>query len=231
MDKKLVYIADDEINICNIIKSFLIKDGFDVEIFNDGRSIFEAFNKKQADMLILDIMMPEIDGYALCSLIRLKSCVPIIIVSAKDTEPDKIAGFKLGGDDYLTKPFSPLELIARINSIFRRIELDKTPINNNQIVRIYDILINFDTKQVEFNGNSLNLTVMELSLLYYLIKNKNRAVSRSELLDKVWGFENKVETRATDDMIKRIRKKLSDVGSKLKIDTIWGFGFTIQDKE
>jgi DNA-binding response OmpR family regulator len=231
MDKKLIYIADDEINICNIIKSFLVKDGFDVEIFNDGRSILEAFNKKQADMLILDIMMPEIDGYALCSLIRLKSCVPIIIVSAKDTEPDKIAGFKLGGDDYLTKPFSPLELIARINSIFRRIELDKASINNNQIVRISDILINFDTKQVEFNGDSLNLTVMELSLLYYLINNKNRAISRGELLDKVWGFENKVETRATDDMIKRIRKKLSDAGSELKIETIWGFGFKIQDKE
>ena len=230
MDKKLIYIADDEVNICNIIKSFLVKDGFDVEIFNDGRSILDAFNKKQADMLILDIMMPEIDGYALCSLIRLKSCVPIIIVSAKDTESDKIAGFKLGGDDYLTKPFSPLELIARINSIFRRIELDKIPVNNNQIVSIYDILINFDTKQVEVNGNPLNLTVMELSLLYYLIKNKNRAISRIELLDKVWGFETKVETRATDDMIKRIRKKLSDAGSKLKIDTIWGFGFTIKDE-
>ena len=230
MDKKLIYIADDEINICNIIKSFLVKDGFNVEIFNDGRSVLNAFSKKQADMLILDIMMPEIDGYALCSLIRLKSCVPIIIVSAKDTESDKIAGLKLGSDDYLTKPFSPLELIARINSIFRRINLDKTPININ-IVKASDISINFDTKQVNFNGNPLNLTVMELSLLYYLIKNKNKAVSRSELLDKVWGFENKVETRATDDMIKRIRKKLSDVGSNLKIDTIWGFGFTIKDEE
>ena len=231
MDKKLIYIADDEINICNIIKSFLIKDGFDVEIFNDGLSILEAFNKKQADMLILDIMMPEIDGYALCSLIRLKSCVPIIIVSAKDTEADKISGLKLGSDDYLTKPFSPLELIARINSIFRRIDLDKTSTNSNQIVKFSDILINFDTKQVEVNNTPLNLTVMELSLLYYLITNKNRAISRSELLDKVWGFENKVETRATDDMIKRIRKKLSDVGSELKIDTIWGFGFTIKNKE
>ena len=231
MDKKLIYIADDEINICNIIKSFLVKDGFDVEIFNDGRSVLEAFNKKQADMLILDIMMPEIDGYALCSLIRLKSCVPIIIVSAKDTESDKIAGLKLGSDDYLTKPFSPLELIARINSIFRRIDLDKTSTNSNQIVKLSDILINFDTKQVEVNSTPLNLTIMELSLLYYLIKNKNRAISRSELLDKVWGFENKVETRATDDMIKRIRKKLSDVGSELKIDTIWGFGFTIKNEE
>ena len=109
--------------------------------------------------------------------------------------------------------------------------MDKTSTNSNQIVKFSDILINFDTKQAEVNNTPLNLKVMELSLLYYLIKNRNRAISRSELLDKVWGFENKVETRATDDMIKRIRKKLSDVGSELKIDTIWGFGFTIKNEE
>ena len=121
MNKKLIYMADDEINICNIIKSFLLREGFDIEIFTDGRSLLNAFQEKQADMLILDIVLPELDGYQLCSLIRLTSNVPIIFISAKDTEPDKIAGLNLGGDDYLTKPFSPLELIARINSIFRRI--------------------------------------------------------------------------------------------------------------
>lgn len=231
MDKKLIYIADDEINICNIIRSFLLKEGFDVEIFTNGRDILEAFNRRQADMLIIDIMMPEIDGYALCSLIRLKSCVPIIIVSAKDTESDKITGLKLGGDDYLTKPFSPLELIARMNSIFRRIDLDKAPIPNNQIIKLLDVLINLDTKKAEVNGSPLALTVMELSLLNYLIQNKNRAISRTELLDKIWGFDNKVETRATDDMIKRIRKKLTSANSKLKIQTIWGFGFSIQDND
>ena len=181
-------------------------------------------------MLILDIMMPEIDGYGICSLIRLNSYVPIIFVSAKDSESDKIVGFKLGGDDYLTKPFSPLELIARINSIFRRIDLEKSHMNYTQITRLADISINIDTKQAEANGKPLSLTVMELSLLHYLIENKNRAISRDELLDKIWGFENKVETRATDDMIKRIRKKLSDANSSLKIHTIWGFGFTIYDK-
>jgi len=230
MNRKLIYIADDEVNISNIIKSFLVKEGFDVETFTDGHAILKAFNERQADMLILDIMMPEIDGYALCSLIRHKSCVPIIIVSAKDTEFDKITGLKLGSDDYLTKPFSPLELIARIHSIFRRIDLDKTPVANTKIIRILDVLINLDTKYAEVNGTPLGLTVMELSLLNYLIENKNRAISRSELLDKVWGFENRVETRATDDMIKRIRKKLSDANSELKIHTVWGFGFTVHDK-
>lgn len=227
----MIYIADDEMNICNIIKSFLIKEGFEVEAFNDGRSILEAFNVRPADMLVIDIMMPEIDGFSLCALIRQKSSVPIVIVSAKDTEPDKIAGLTLGSDDYLTKPFSPMELIARVKSVFRRIELDKTHIGSNQIIKISDIIINTNTKQVEIAGKDIGLTGMEFSLLYFLADNRNRAVSRSELLDKVWGFENEVETRATDDMIKRIRKKLSDAGSSLKIDTVWGFGFRIQDKE
>lgn len=227
----MIYIADDEKNICNIIKSFLTKEGFDVETFDDGRSILDAFNARPADMLIVDILMPEIDGYALCSLIRQRSPVPIIIVSAKDTEADKIAGLTLGSDDYLTKPFSPMELIARVKSIFRRIELDIDTARNNHRIKISDITINPDIKQAEFNGKSISLTGLEFSLLYYLSYHKDRAVSRSELLDKVWGFENEVETRATDDTVKRIRKKLSDAGSVLKIETVWGFGFRIQDKE
>lgn len=231
MDKKLIYIADDEINICNIIKSFLVKEGFDVETFYDGRSILEAFNSRPADMLVIDIMMPEIDGFSLCTSIRQKSNIPIIIVSAKDTEPDKIAGLTLGSDDYLTKPFSPMELIARVKSIFRRIELDKNHTRSDQNIKISDITINTDTKQAEFSGKNIGLTGMEYSLLHYLVENRNKAVSRSELLDKVWGFENEVETRATDDMIKRIRKKLSDAGSNIKIETVWGFGFKIEDKE
>ncbi len=230
MNKKLIYMADDEINICNIIKSFLLKEGFDIEIFTDGRSLLNAFQERQADMLILDIVLPELDGYQLCSLIRLTSNVPIIFISAKDTEPDKISGLNLGGDDYLTKPFSPLELIARINSIFRRINLDKISIENNESINICDISINPSTKRAEINGKKIDFTVTEFSLLHYLAKNKNKAISRSELLDKVWGYENTVNTRATDDMIKRIRKKLIDAGSVLEIHTIWGYGFTIQDE-
>lgn len=230
MEKKLIYIADDEVNICNIIKSFLIKEGYEVETFNNGRSLLETFSIHRADMLIIDIMMPQMDGFSLCASIRQSSSVPIIIVSAKDTEPDKIAGLTLGSDDYLTKPFSPMELIARVKSIFRRIDLDKSSSPINHIVKISDVTINVDSKQVEYCGKSIGLTGMEFSLLYYLAANKSRAVSRSELLDKVWGFEYEVETRATDDMIKRIRKKLSDAGSALKIDTVWGFGFRLQEE-
>ena len=231
MDKKLIYIADDEVNIRNIIRSFLIKDGFEVDTFSDGGSIFQAFSKKPADMLIIDIMMPEIDGYSLCSLIRQKSNVPIIFVSAKDTESDKIAGLTLGGDDYLTKPFSPMELIARMKSIFRRIEASQIGMLSSEIINIADISINADMKQAMIADKNIGLTGMEFSLLHYLINNRNRAVGRGELLENVWGFDIEVSTRATDDMIKRMRKKLSDAGSILKIDTVRGFGFTIQNKE
>ncbi|HEY9062552.1 MAG TPA: response regulator transcription factor [Pseudobacteroides sp.] len=230
-DKKLIYIADDEVNICNIIKSFLMKEGYEVETFNDGRSILDSFNKKPADMLVIDVMMPELDGFSLCSAIRQKNSVPIIIVSAKDTEPDKIAGLTLGSDDYLTKPFSPMELMARIKSIFRRIELDKTKDIQTEKLILADVEINSDLKQAEVRGKNIGLTGMEFALLHYLAQNKNKAVSRGELLDKVWGFESEVETRATDDMVKRIRKKLADSRSSLKIETVWGFGFKVEEKD
>ncbi|MDF2597050.1 MAG: response regulator transcription factor [Clostridia bacterium] len=231
MEKKRIYIADDEINICNIIKSFLVKEGYEVETFHNGLSLLDAFNKCQADMLVIDIMMPEMDGYSLCSMIRQQSTVPIIFVSAKDTDPDKIAGLTLGGDDYLTKPFSPMELVARVKSIFRRIEMYKSNTTNNIKIELQDITIDPDNKQASFDGKSIGCTGMEVSLLQYLAENKERAISRSELLDKVWGYENEVETRATDDMIKRIRKKLAEAGSTLKIETVWGFGFKVQDEE
>lgn len=231
MDKKLIYIADDEVNICNIIKSFLVKEGYEVETFNNGQAILEAFNAKPADMLVIDIMMPGMDGYSLCAQVRKSSSVPIIIVSAKDTEPDKIAGLTLGSDDYLTKPFSPMELVARIKSIFRRIELDKAGTDVSKVIEVADISVNCNIKKAEYKGMDIGLTGMEFSLLNYLAVNKNRAVSRSELLDKVWGFENEVETRATDDMIKRIRKKLSDAGSELRIETVWGYGFRLIDRK
>ena len=229
MSNKLIYIADDEINICKIIKSFLTKAGFNVEVFLDGESLLNAFNLKAPDMLILDLMMPKLDGYELCSIIRSKSSVPIIFISAKDTETDKIKGLSLGGDDYLTKPFSPLELIARIQSIFRRIDFDIKHNTFNHIYKASDLTLNTESKQAMVYDTKLELTSMEFSLLCYLVQNK--AFSRNELLNKIWNFEIDSKTRATDDMIKRIRKKLSLSGSLLKIETIRGFGFIIKDDE
>lgn len=227
---KRIYVADDEVNILNIIKSFLLKEGFEVEGFSNGRDLLAAFQQTPADMVVIDVMMPELDGYSLCALLRKESTVPIIIVSAKDAEHDKIAGLTLGCDDYLTKPFSPMELMARIKSMFRRIEMDRQQTVVPTTSHIGNVVLNPETKQAESEGRNIALTGMEFALLHYLVSHKNRAVGRTELLDKVWGFESAVETRATDDMIKRIRRKLSDSGATLKIETVWGFGFMVEDK-
>lgn len=230
MKSKLIYVIDDEKNICNIIRSFLVKEGFEVETFRDGRAALDQFRRRPADLLVLDIMMPDLDGYSLCSAVRQMSSVPIVFVSARDTEPDKIAGFTLGGDDYLTKPFSPLELVARIKRMFQRMEADRLHRADDKTVAIGNVRIDPDARRAEVEGRDIRLTNMEFSLLHYLAMNKNRAVGRNELLNKIWGFESEVESRATDDMIKRIRRKLSEAGADLKIETVRAFGFAIYDK-
>lgn len=229
MGKKLIYIADDEIKIQELIKMFLEKEGYDVQVFSDGETLLKAFMKRPSDMLILDIMMPQLDGLTLCSEIRKESNVPIIIISAKDSESDKIAGLMLGSDDYMTKPFSPVELVLRVKSIFRRMEFEKVPKVNQADVTVSDVTIHIEGRYAVCNGQDLKLTPMEFNLLLYLTKNVNRGISREELLNKVWGFDSEVDTRATDDMIKRIRKKIAGTGSSLKIETLWGFGFKISE--
>lgn len=230
MRGKQIYIADDEVNICSILNSFLTRAGYNVTAFTTGKAILEAQRRAPADLLIIDIMMPELDGFSLCQALRAESGVPIIMISAMDGEKDKIKGLTLGSDDYLTKPFSPMELVARVNGLFRRVEMDLKPVKPTGEIRIRDVRICPDTFRVEADGRPVNLTGMELSLLRYLADNRDRAVSREELLDKVWGFETHVATRATDDMIKRIRKKLAEAGSVLKIETIWGYGFKIPEE-
>ncbi len=231
MTAKLIYIADDEVNICNIMKSFLVKEGYRVESFYDGHTLLEAFKKQPADLLILDIMMPELDGYSLCTAIREFSPVPIVIVSAKDSEIDRILGLNLGGDDYLTKPFSPLELVARVRSIFRRISLDKSSENSPPCISAGDLSLYPDRRIVLCHDKALNFTSMEFNLMQYLISNKNRAISREELLNRIWGFETDTGTRATDDMIKRVRVKLVEAGSQVMIETVWGFGFCLSESK
>lgn len=229
MKNRYIYIADDEEKIRELISMFLKKEGYEVKIFSEGKSLLETFREKNADMLIIDIMMPDLDGFSICSEIRKESNVPIIIISAKDGEADKIAGLMLGSDDYMTKPFSPVELVLRVKGIFKRMDMCGVNRDDNKIIDIADILIYEEGRYVTFNNKDLKITPMEFNLLLYLVKNKNKSVSREELLNKVWGFESEVDTRATDDTVKRIRKKLITAGSKLKIETLWGFGFIISD--
>lgn len=225
--EKLIYLADDERNIRELMYSFLISDGFKVSAFSSGDELLSAFLKQPSDMVILDIAMPGTDGLTLCAKLRQISNVPIIIVSARDSEIDRITGITLGSDDYLTKPFSPMELVARVKALFRRLALNKEDSGSN-IVSAGDIEINIQAKSAKVGNSPLDLTPTELSLMIYLMQNKNRAVSREELLKNVWKFEFDADTRATDDVIKRLRKKLSAAGTKIKIESVWGFGFKIE---
>lgn len=221
-----IYIADDERNIRDLIYSFLTSEGFEVKAFENGDALLSEFLHSPSDLVILDIMMDGTDGLSICSQIRTKHNVPIIIVSARDSELDRITGFALGGDDYLVKPFSPIELVARVKAIFRRVSLDQAAAVSNRILVYGDITLNPSARECLRNGTPLDLTPTEFALLTYLFEHSGQAISRSELLRNVWKFDFEVDTRATDDVLKRLRKKLA--GSQVVIESVWGFGFKLK---
>ncbi|MDH8677438.1 response regulator transcription factor [Fusibacter bizertensis] len=226
--QKKIYVADDEYNIRELIKSFLKNAGFEVEVFSTGDALYEAFLIAPPDLIVLDIMMPGTDGLMLCTKIRETSGVPIIIVSARDSELDRITGITIGSDDYLVKPFSPIELVARINALFRRMSFDQSAIKSiKEQVEFAGMSILTKTREVQFKGNAVDISPTEYAFLLYLFQHQDRAVSRDELLKNVWQFETQVDTRATDDVVKRLRKKLSK--TNVRIEAVWGFGFKLEE--
>ncbi|GHU35205.1 DNA-binding response regulator [Clostridia bacterium] len=228
--EKLIYIADDEKNIRDLIVKFLEKERYDVEAYETGDDLFKAFTKKSPDLVILDVMMPGSDGLSICRKIRSESDIPIIMLTARDSDADYIAGITLGSDDYFTKPVSMMQLVMRIRAIFRRIEMDKSPKTENRTLRYANISIDLAAKSVtDDSAGEIALTPNEYNLLVFMFENMNRAVSRDELLDKIWGFSSEIETRVADDTVKRLRKKLTDTA--VVIDTVWGFGFKLKQKD
>ncbi|KAA5806571.1 response regulator transcription factor [Thermoanaerobacterium thermosaccharolyticum] len=221
---ELIYIIDDDKNIRDLMVKYVEKEGYNVKAFDNAEDVLENFNKDKPDMLILDIMMPGMDGYELFKEIRKISDVPIIIVSARDEDLDKILGLELGSDDYIAKPFSPRELIARMKSVFRRVKMPK---RSNEI-RIKDIVIVPDERKVLYNGEEMSFTSMEFELIQFLAKNANKAFTREQLLEKVWKYDSFTETRAVDDMVKRVREKLQSYGCEFNISTIWGYGYKVE---
>ncbi len=223
---KRIYIAEDDADIRALIELFLNNEGFAVRAFATGDALLDAFLAQPADMVILDIMLPGTDGLTLCARLRQRSNVPIIIVSARDSEADRIAGITLGSDDYLTKPFSPMELTARVKALFRRLELDRGAPEPDSL-QLNNITLDTAARTAAAGGAPLDLTPTEFLLLAYLLRQGERAVSREELLKNVWKYDFEVDTRATDDVMKRLRKKLSQAGAELRIETVWGFGFRV----
>ena len=226
---KLIYIAEDEKNIRHLIRSFLVKDGYYVKAFENGDQLYEAFQDKPCDLAILDIMMPGSRGLIICTKLRAISNVPIIMLTARDTDEDYISGISLGSDDYFTKPFSPVKLIMRVKAMLRRVEMDTE--SKNESTTFADITIHPGKLMAYCNDKELLLTNTEFNLLAYLLENRDKAVSREELLNKIWGYDSIVETRATDAAVKRLRKKLLEAGSIASIDTVWGHGFRLNTRQ
>ena len=227
MEKKRIYLADDEQPIRDLIQLFLAAEGFEVQTFPDGDQLYDAFDKNPSDMVILDVMMPGTDGLVLCREIRKRSNALIVIVSARDSEADRIAGITLGSDDYLTKPFSPMELVTRVKALFRRMELDLGNYKG-EIYLFGNIKADVNKREFSVNGKTLDVTPTEFALMVYLLERKEQAVSREELLKHVWKFDFEADTRATDDVIKRLRKKLAVAEADVKIQSVWGFGFRLE---
>lgn len=224
---ELIYIAEDEDNIRETVKTFLASEGYLVKDFSTGDALFEEFLRTPCDLVILDVLMPGSTGFEITKQIRAISPVPIIILTARDSDLDYATGINLGSDDYFTKPFSAISLVMRVKAMLRRVRLDQenSQTSMKEELAFAGITINRKTMEVRNGALLLDLTPTEYSLLAFLIENQDRAVSRSELLDVVWGYSQEIETRACDDTVRRLRKKL--VGTPLKIENVWGFGFRV----
>ncbi|MCG8540117.1 MAG: response regulator transcription factor [Clostridia bacterium] len=223
---KYIFVVDDEKNIRELVKKYLEKEGYNVTLLENGMNLIGKIKELCPDLIVLDIMMPGIDGIELCKEIRKNSDIPIIFISARDEEFDRILGLEIGGDDYLSKPFSPRELVVRIKNIFRRLEKNG---NTSDIISIKDLNMDIGRRFVEKNGEELKLTTKEYELMEFLFRNKNMPFTREQLIEKIWGYDYLGDLRVIDDLIKRIRKKLRKIDSKLEISTVWGYGYKISE--
>lgn len=226
-DRGLIYVADDELEIRELLKRFLEEAGHKVSVFENGELLLEAFERQPADLVILDVMMPGKNGYEICHILRQNSLVPIVFLTAKDNDADFIMGYTSGCDDYFTKPFSPIKLMMRVGAILKRQKMESEQYNSREsILKFEDLEMDVLGKKCTILGSNVKLTKTEWDLLLYLLERKEQAVSREELLNSIWGYSVEVETRVTDDTVKRLRKKISQSKS-IKIDTVWGFGFRL----
>jgi len=224
---KHIFVVDDERNIRDLIQKYLEKEGYQVTVFENAKNVVSEINRLKPDLLVLDIMMPGSDGLELCKEIRKHREIPIVFVSARDEELDRILGLELGADDYLSKPFSPRELVVRIKNILRRLE-KSSQIEAAELIA-KDIKLECHRRYVEKDGIELKLTTKEYDLLEFMIRNKSMPFTREQLLEKVWGYDYIGDIRVIDDLVKRLRKKLAEVEAVLEIKTVWGYGYRIDD--
>ena len=229
MQNKILIVDDDE-NICELLNLYLKKDGFDTSTAYNGRQAVELAEKYNPDLILLDIMLPELDGWQVCREIRKKSEVPIIMLTAKGETFDKILGLELGADDYVTKPFDTKEVVARIKAVLRRSnESEKT--EKKEEVRFDKLVINLTNYELVVDGKPIDTPPKELELIYHLASNPNRVYTRDQLLDEVWGFDYYGDSRTVDVHVKRLREKLENVSDKWSLKTVWGVGYKFEVRQ
>lgn len=235
VSKQKIMIVDDDSNIAELISLYLIKECFDTLIVSDGEEALLKLSTYEPDLILLDIMLPGIDGYEVCTEIRKTNQVPIIILSAKTEVFDKVLGLKLGADDYMIKPFDSKELVARVKAVLRRFHptLSTTkitpPSQTGSYVEYDDLIINITNYSVTYKGEQLDMPPKELELFYFLASQPNQVFTREQLLDRLWGYEYIGDTRTVDVHVKRLREKLGSHPS-WAISTVWGIGYKFEVK-
>lgn len=230
MNKQKILIVDDDENIAELIALYLNKECFDTKMVYNGEDALTAFDSYQPNLVLLDLMLPGIDGYQVCREIRSKSTTPIIMLSAKGEVFDKVLGLELGADDYIMKPFDSKEMVARIRAVLRRYQAAKpsvTPTDNIKCVAYDNLEINLTNYSVTCDGRSIDMPPKELELLYFLASSPNQVFTREQLLDQIWGYEYIGDTRTVDVHIKRLREKIKDHPS-WALSTVWGIGYKFE---
>ena len=234
--KTKILIVDDDSNIAELISLYLTKECYDTKIVNDGEEALTAFEQYNPNMILLDLMLPGIDGYQVCREIRAKSNVPIIMLSAKGEIFDKVLGLELGADDYIMKPFDSKELVARVKAVLRRFQPIKPPAAaatpvapSAKCVEYPDLVVNLSNYSVIYNGKQIDMPPKELELLYFLASSPNQVFTREQLLDHIWGYEYVGDTRTVDVHVKRLREKINDHDA-WQLSTVWGIGYKFEVK-
>ena len=231
VDKQKILIVDDDENIAELISMYLEKECYDTRMANDGEEALEVFDEYKPNLILLDLMLPGIDGYQVCREIRIKSQVPIIMLSAKGEVFDKVLGLELGADDYIIKPFDAKELVARVKTVLRRYTNTMPAANAEEskpnIVSYPGLEINLANYSVTYNGENIEMPPKEIELLYFLASKPNQVFTREQLLDNIWGYEYVGDSRTVDVHIKRIREKIND-NENWAIATVWGIGYKFE---
>ncbi len=232
MDKERILIVDDDRNICELLRLYLEKEGYETFIAHDGENALEVYDERAFDLVLMDVMMPRVDGWEACRRIRAKGDTPIIMLTAKGETFDKVLGLELGADDYVVKPFDTKEVVARIKAVLRRSGRQKTAVSSNDGALEFDnLVVNITKYELRVKDEVVDTPPKELELLYHLASNPNKVFTRDALLDEVWGFEYYGDSRTIDVHIKRLREKLEGVSEQWNLKTVWGVGYKFELKE